>query len=260
MESLDDKTVKIVSPDRIARILNKLCSSKVQALLRLKDDPALGIRCTFHVIETIEGDRFVSLNEISARGMERLSLAQEVKVDVLGMPSRVVFSSPIASLQERTIQLVFPRYLASTERRKNTRYQTTVRHMAYVQLSSWTPERDDVTSPPLLPPYGDLASWIPVADISAGGICLLTGFPSLVGIAQQGKRDETSKLILPASPPLEIPLEFRWTKKTIQRLKINGIEQSQIQYRFGIEFRDMSEPFKTRIRQFMRQLVMSEAI
>ncbi|MGE0171161.1 MAG: hypothetical protein AB7T49_00165 [Oligoflexales bacterium] len=260
MESLDDKTVKIVSPERIARILNKLCSSKVQALIRVKDDPALGIRGTFHIVDVVDGSGFVCLNEISVRGMEKLAQTDEVKVDVLGMPSRVVFSSSIARIADRAVYLPLPKYLASTERRKNARYPTTMRQMAFVQFSAWSADKEDVMSSPMLPPYESLASWIPVADMSAGGICLLTGFPSLISIAQQGKLDEKAKLILPASAPIELPMEFRWTKRTIQRLKVNSDEQSQIQYRFGIEFREMSEHAKVRIRQFMRQLVMSEAI
>jgi hypothetical protein len=256
----DEKTSRISNPERIARVIKKLCQSKVQALIRPKEDASVGIRSTFHLIGLIKGQCYICLNDISDRGLKKLGKNQEIRVEVLGMPSRIVFDSSVERFVDKGIYIPLPRNLASTERRKNARFQTTAKQTAYLKLGMWSAGAEDLGSPPVLRPFENLSSMLYIADISLGGICVLTSFPSVLKVVEQGKIDEKAGLIFPGMPPLNIKMEFRWQKRTLQSHIVNGRDQSQIQFRFGAEFRDLDEDSKLKVKQFMRQLIIAEAI
>lgn len=233
----------------------------MQVIVRIGDDQSLGIRASFHFIdETPGGGAVLYLNNVSEKGLSRLVATEVVRVEVLGMPSRVVFQTRIVRVMGEGVALNFPEFLISTERRQNTRYQTSAKCMGYLAFSNWEVEDADLSAPPVLGATKDLGQWCAIADISVGGICVMTRFPSIMSVVTPNDIDEKARLILPMMEPIVVPVQCRWQKRTIERINFNGIEHAQKQFRLGIEFRESNEQFVLKVRQFMRQLTMADAI
>lgn len=254
------KSSKITNPERLKRIFAKMCSAGMHALLRTGEDSNLGIRAVFHLLDESNGQSILYLNGISEKGRRKLESSKIVRVEVLGMPTRVMFDAAIIRHYGEGIGVIVPESIVSVERRQNTRYQTIPRQMAYLVLGSWQAESEDWAAPPVIPMSEKMASWLPLADISIGGMCVLTHFPSVLTAAAPQSVDEDAQLVFPMIGAVPIKAQFRWQKRTIDRKAVGQREHSQRQFRIGIEFVDPDENLKLKIRQFMRQLSMADAI
>lgn len=254
------KASKITDPERLKRIFAKMCSAGMHVLLRTDEDANLGIRAIFHLIDEVNGENVLYLNGISEKGRQKLEFAKGVRVEVLGMPTRVMFDAQIKRHFGEGIGIAIPESIISLERRQNTRYQTHPRHMAYLVLSSWRASSDDWAAPPVFLMNEPLASWLPLVDISMGGMCILTHFPAVLTAAAPTSIDHNAQLIFPMIGTVPVKVMVRWQKRTIDRKVIGKREHSQRQFRFGIEFIEPEEQLKLKIRQFMRQLSMADAI
>lgn len=254
------KASKITNPERLKRVFTKMCSAGMHALLRTNEDANLGIRAVFHLIDESNGQNVLYLNGISEKGRRKLESSKIVRVEVLGMPTRVMFDAAIVRHYGEGIGIAVPDSIVSVERRQNTRYQTLPRQMAYLVLSSWQAEDEDWAAPPVIPIAESMASWLPLADISMGGMCVLTHFPAALTAAAPTTIDENARLIFPMIGPVPVKVQIRWQKRTIDRKIVGDREHSQRQFRFGIEFVDPDENVKLKVRQFMRQLSMADAI
>ncbi len=256
----DQKKSKITTPDRLQRIFAKMCAAKMNVLIRTDEDNNTGIRGAFHLLDEGTSGTQIFLSGISQKGREKLEFVKNVRIEVLGMPTRVMFHAFITRHYAEGIGFLMPSELVSEERRLNTRYQTLPKHMAYIALSSWQANEDDWAAPPVIPLFQSASAWLPLADISMGGMCVLTQFPSVLNQIEINAVDNDARLIFPMIDPVAVKIQFRWQKRTINRVILDGEEHSQKQFRFGLEFVDADEDLKMKIRQFLRQLSMADAI
>lgn len=232
----------------------------MNVLIRTDEDSNTGIRGVFHLLDEGVNGTQIFLGGISQKGRDKLEHIKNVRVEVLGMPTRVMFHALITRHYAEGIGFLMPSELVSEERRLNTRYQTLPKHMAYLALSVWQASEDDWAAPPVIPLFPSISSWLPLADVSMGGMCALTQFPSVLNQIEVNSIDKDARLIFPMIDPVPVQVQFRWQKRTVNRLVLDGIEHSQKQFRFGIEFVDPDEELKMKIRQFLRQLSMADAI
>jgi hypothetical protein len=263
---MDETKVKITNPERVARILNKICQSNLQVFMRTELNQGLAVKGKASNIVSAklpDSTKVLTLrvSNISEPGMDYLSHQEKVQVEFIMMATKVVFVSKIISTEQNSILVSFPKSLVSIERRKNARFLTNEATIGFVRMSIWQPNYRDTTTPPVFPQYRLLAGNMPILDLSSGGICLGTRFPSVFQELKRGKIDEEAILLLPMQRPIETTLEVRWVKKIKEHAKDPlGEIRSFTSYRFGCEFRAESEEVKVGIRQFVAQLTESEAI
>ena len=232
----------------------------MQALIRLQNASKLGIRCSFLSVDETATSPMIFFDGISKSGAEKLSPGDVVKFEVIGMPSKIVFATKILEKSAMGLTCSLPGSLVSIERRQNSRYTTTLGKMAYYVPGFWKPGIDDIAAPPCIYSYADLNNWLPVLDISAGGLCIKTHFPSVLTSIGEKTIDDKARLILPMSDPIEMSVEIRWQRRIKNKFSDGDKDRHQLDFRFGIEFSDLDEKDALKIKQFLRQLSLADAI
>lgn len=236
-----------------------MCEGGMYALIRVDPKSKIGIRSNFHSVSLEE--KSIVFSGISEYGLEKLAPDKIVRFEVIGMPSKVVFQTKILkTMGAGGVICEFPAALISIERRSAARCTTNHNIMAYMELGLWKPDPDNIDAPPGFFHHRDIYSWIPVLDVSVGGVCLQTHFPSCITAIGDNKEDLNASLILPMQEPLQIPVTFRWQKRIRNRLKGTTNDRYQVDYRVGVEFLSISEEQLVKLKQFIRQLSVSEAI
>ena len=203
----------------------------------------------------------VRISNISERGMEHLAVALKVQVEFVMMSTKVVFVSQLVQHEVGSITLSLPISLVSIERRKNARYACTDDLTAFLRFSVWRPNANDPLGPPFFPHGARTAAYIPIADVSSGGLCAVSRFPTLSVVLKRGLIDDRAQLILPMQSPLAVSVEIRWAKR-IRELAARSAYPDAYQrfYRFGIEFNQQSDEIRGRLRQFIQQLSQAGAV
>ncbi len=228
--------------------------------MKFDDSQPTGVRGRLKLVEEISSKDYLFIDQVSAKGLALLSDKKSIKIEVLGMPSRVVFMASISEAIPGGLRLSLPRQITSIERRQNTRYQTTPNQMAYLKLNGWQPNPTDIASPLVIAPFEHLANWISIADVSAGGACVFTHFYGVIAALEQRENPVSGEIVLPMMAAIEVKFDVKWKKRTVNRLIEGGRELGRLEFRFGIEFAEMQENVELKIRQFMRQLSMAQAI
>ncbi len=232
----------------------------MQVLIRIKKDTKVGIRATFGGVGAAASKTIVKFIEISEFGLQKLSPEQVVRFEVIGMPSKVVFMSKIIETGAGALSIDLPSTLISIERRQNVRYPTTSVKMAYLATSLWRPLLNDVSAPPIFEQFRPISNWLPIFDMSIGGVCVKSHFPSVLNLLSSASDDPKARLILPMSDPIVLPVAFRWQRRIKNRVLEAGRERYQLDFRLGIEFLEVDANSVTKIKQFLRQLSVADAI
>lgn len=231
----------------------------MQVIIRTRENSKLGIRANFASISRDKDSKLV-FDKISVFGMEKVPLSTAIKIEVLGMPTMVTFFAEVQSKDADRIVCALPGVLVSVERRQNSRFKVIPSSMAYMSFSLWQPKDDDLGAPPLFDAYRALAGWVPLLDISAGGVCLSSHFPSFINNLENVQLDPAAYLHLPMQIPLPIKAAIRWKRRIRNRLVDADAERYQLDFRIGVEFVDLIDEHKARIRNYLRQLSVAEAI
>jgi hypothetical protein len=261
-----ENRVKISNPERVARILSKICQSNLQVFMRTSENQGIAVKgkaSNIVAAKLPDGTKVLTLriSNISEQGMDFITHQEKLQVEFIMMATKVVFVSRVVNADQNSILVTFPNSLVSIERRKNARFATNEDSIGYVRMSVWNPQGDDLAAPPIYPQYRDLASLIPVADISLGGVCLVTPFPSISQELKRGRIDDGAQLILPMQSPVDVSMEVRWVKRVKEHVKDSyGAARAIVSYRFGCEFMAQSEPVATAIKHFVAQINQSQAI
>lgn len=228
-------------------------------MIRTKENVKVGIRANFARFEEVKPPRVV-FDKISEFGLQKLVIGTPVKIEVIGMPSKVTFVTTVAEKTADAIICHQPTSLVTIERRQNARFAVTTSAMAYLSFSAWSPADDDPASPPLFASYRHLAGWVPILDISAAGACIRSHFPSFINVLETVQLDPGAKLHLPMSSPMDIQAAIRWKRRIKNRIIEGNDERYQMDFRVGIEFMNLSEECQIKIRHYMRQLSVADAI
>jgi len=237
-----------------------MCDGRMQALIRTKDNAKVGIRANFARYDGLKNPPQIIFDKISEFGLQKLEKGTPVKIEVIGMPSKVMFVSTINDKTEEGVLCNLPASLVTIERRQNSRYRVTPSAMAYLSFSLWSPVDDDPSAPPFFDAYRSLAGWIPILDISAGGVCVQSHFPSFINFLETVDLDPKAKLHLPMSAPMPVQAAIRWKRRIKNRIDEDNRERYQLDFRLGIEFLELQEDYQIRIRNYLRQLSVADAI
>lgn len=254
-----ENSSKISNPLRISRIVAKMCQGHMQAIIRTKESSKLSIRAAFAKYETGREPEIV-FDKISNYGLEKLNSGMQIKIEVIGMPSKVMFVTTIKTKSSTAITCSLPLSLVSIERRQNSRFRAIPSAMAYLSFSVWSPEDNDFAAPPFFDVYRNISSWLPLVDISAGGICIQSHFPSFINQLETIDFDPEARLHLPMSTPMPIKAQIRWRRRIKNRIIDDFGERYQLDFRVGVEFAELQDEQRSRIRQYLRQLSLADAI
>ncbi len=252
---------KFSNPDSVARLVAKMCDGNMQILLRHRDSGNVTIRGAFHKLGKFRQSSAILFHKMSEAGLGKIDVGMPIKIEVLGMSSQLTFHTLVVEKTGAGIICAMPRSLLSTERRTNARFRATPDLTAFMSFSFWKAHQQDPAVQPFFASYGGIAHWISVADISAGGVCLLTRFPAFQNATEGMSESFDCTMHLPMAAPLKICGVIRWRRKIKNRVEMDGgAERFQLEYRLGLEFVDLGEEEQTKIRQYMRQLTVAEAI
>ena len=252
---------KIANPDRISRLVSRMCDGNMQVLIRHRDSGKVTIRGAFIKMGKINQVPVLQLGKISEAGLTKFEKSMPLKVEVLGMASQLTFQTVILDKTDDGIVCSMPLSLINTERRTNTRFRCTPKLMAFMSFGFWKARENDPSSPPFFASYGGIPNWIGVADISVGGVCLITRFPAFLHASEEIVDKVEAFLHLPMSQPLPMTGYIRWRRKIKNRSEDDSLgERFMLEYRIGFEFADVGEDQQQKIRHFIRQLTVAEAI
>lgn len=261
MNQPQENKLKVSNPERILRILQKLCQANLQVTIRPAGTENLSIRGKAMAVNNDQMLAGVRIGGISEKGMTLLPNGSKIQVEFIMMSTKVVFQSVILRRDETTILVQRPIALVSIERRKNARYATTPEMLGFVSLGCWRNLEADLLAPPFFSRHETISHQIRIADVSANGLCGMFQFPSLLAALKSGMTDTGAQLHLPMLEPIRIDLQIRWIKKVKEEVgdSQSGIRQLRT-YRFGCEFAEPSENAMLMIRNFIHQLTQQGAI
>jgi len=260
-EVAQENQQKITNPARINRLLERICQASLPVLLRTVDGAKpVAIRGRASNFSGVEAPQGMRISNISEQGMHVLRDKRNIRVEFVGMSTHVAFDSMISVREGSSIFLAIPTLILNIERRKNARFITTPENSSFVRLSVWGAQDQDVTAPPQQDPYTDQASWLALADLSEGGVCITTRFPSVVNFLRAGIIDDGAKLILPMQSPIKVRLEVRWIRRIKEMVNIEGSQRCLRTFRVGVQFVGLSPEQNTLLRQYMQQLTTAGAV
>ena len=262
---MSENRQKILTPERVQRILQHICEAKIPVVLRVGGNGGVAIRARASDINFGgSAQAFVDFTGISIPGMSMIRTGIGVQVEFVTMATKVMFVAAVLEKGQDNIHLAMPTALVSMERRQNERLNCREDLSAFIRLSIWEPQIDDSTAPPYYLHHTASAPLISLADVSSGGVCAITRFPALCSVLPRGVKDGAAKLILPMQEPLTVSIEVRWIKRIKEHLQqTQTAGQASLYsrtYRFGLLFTEQSEPLRLGLKQFMQQLALKEAI
>jgi hypothetical protein len=257
----NESRLKISNPQRITRILRRICQASLQVMVRGSGASGIAVKGRAANILT-DGTPCLRIANISDKGILHLSTVERVQVEFVMMSTKVVFLASLVAREQNSILITLPTALVSIERRKNARYNCTEDLTAYLDLSLWKPHVEDVTAPPFYPQTRSISGFLQVGDLSFGGLCVVTRFPAVNTVLRRGLIDDRARLVLPMQDPLEVGIEIRWFKRIKEHVKSSDETAQNFMrtYRFGVEFTSQSDEVRVAIRQFIQQLSQAGAI
>lgn len=258
--TMTENRLKISSPERIARVLRRICQASLQVMVRASEQSPTTVKGRATNLIMDANVPRLRIANISDQGVQYLKDKGKVQVEFIMMSTKVVFVSQIVGREQNSLLVRMPQSLVSIERRKITRYSCTDDLMAFLKLSIWNPDPRDSTAPPYFPPYDSLSSHVPVADLSFGGLCAVTRFPAIGRVLRRGLIDDKATLVLPMQKPVNVGVEVRWFKKIREHINTDQSKSYTRSYRFGVEFKSDAEELRLGIRQFIQQLNQQGAI
>lgn len=245
---------------QIMDYIKDLAMSDSSGIIRPVETKKLGIRFRFGKSRFDEKPYAIQLIDISDFGISRLEEYSRLKIEVFGHKKRMSFESQVLKVGSRAIWISLPKAVIEAERRTRQRFQVGVENMVFYNSNSWVVDSEDVAAPPIFGLYKPLASWTPVADISYGGVCVETRFPSILSWVEANPFSESSEIVIPMIGPCEVSTELRWTKRIRERLHSDDKNSISIQkYRLGLEFINASSEFEAHLSEFIKRLQLYEA-
>lgn len=240
--------------------ISQLTAVDSTGIIRPLEEKKLGIKFRFGRTRFDEKPFAVQLIDISDFGLSRLQDANRLKIEVFGQQKRISFECQILKIGNRSLWIALPKAVIESERRTRERFLTDIENMIFFNPKSWMVDGNDIAAPPIFGIYQPLASWTPVADVSFGGVCIETRFPSLLNWIEANPDCEQSEIIMPMIGPCSVVTELRWTKRIRERVKTEDTSSFAIQkYRFGLKFIDPTPEFEGQIADFINKLKINEA-
>lgn len=258
---MTDNRIKIATPDRVLRIMQRICEANLPLMIRGEGDSSVGVKGRAAEIFLFQQGPLFRMDSISERGMQHLASSTKFQVEFVLSETQILFVASVVSRDSSSVILRLPKSLVSIERRKKARYVCSPSMRAFVSLSLWQPSSDDPLTPPFYAHHAALGGYLNLADLSMGGMCFFTRFPALGQSLKRGQIDHHARLYFPMLPPVEAKMEIRWVKRIKEHSKNADMDDFFHRfYRFGGEFIEPSEPLNFALRQFIQQLSQEGAL
>ena len=244
----------------IMSYLNRLSDEKVTGIIRPFEDKKLGVKFRFGRTKFREKPYGLQFIGISDYGLTRLSEHRKLKIEIFGRSKRITFDCQLLKVLPHAIWVSVPTAVIEAERRDRQRFQTDIQNIAYFNPKSWVVDGNDIAAPPVFGLYQSQASWATISDISYGGICVETRFPSLLNWLDCHPICDESELVLPMKEPLLVPTELRWSKRIRERVSEDRKSNLSIQkYRFGLMFLQPTNAALEAVSDFIKTLELNKA-
>ena len=252
---------KISDPARILRLFTKISESRLNLFLRTSQESTIVIRGRAGEIGEKSGKKSIAIAEISQKGIMALQDRPTIILEFVLVSSKLVCQCRLVDIGETHILIHLPDRLVGLERRTSSRFKTTQSAMAFARLGIWKPDEDDLLAAPVFNQHHRFMGDICVSDISLGGLCLKTTFPSTARKIRRDSADKQLQLILPMEKQLTIPVHFLWTKKITAPLELKtGLFTTQISWLFGASFDEVSPDQADPIKKFMQKICEQYAL
>ncbi|MFK7828101.1 MAG: hypothetical protein AB8G05_28385 [Oligoflexales bacterium] len=255
-----ESLVKIFNKQRIVRIFQKICQSRIQVLIRLETNSTTAIKAYANKLMSKTSDSeekqiTIVLNNISDNGIKHLEGKKFIQLEFALISNKLICSSKIRQISDDELMVELPKSLTSIERRANARFKTKSECCAFVQLSKWKTSAKDLLATPYFEKHRNLATQFLVSDISVGGLCLKTFFPSISSKLSKDLIDEKAKLSLPLKKEISIGLNVRWIKKINEHIKITS-SRNYIKtcYLIGCQFTEESDELLSEVKKFIKHI------
>ncbi|NRA44971.1 MAG: PilZ domain-containing protein [Oligoflexales bacterium] len=111
----------------------------------------------------------------------------------------------------------------------------------------------DLLATPYFEKHRSLATQIFISDISVGGICLKTYFPSISSKLSEDLVDEKAKITFPLRTQMEVGLNIRWIKRINEHIKVTSTRNNiKTFYLIGCQFTEAPEELMSEIKRFIK--------
>ena len=252
-----DSLVKIYNDQRITRIFQKICQSRIQVLIRLEINATTAIKAYANQLVTKNGEdkqTRILLDSISENGIKYLEGKEIIYLEFVLISNKLICASRVRKINTDEILVDLPNSLTSIERRANARYKTKPESCAFVQLSKWKTSTKDLLAAPHFEKHQALATHILISDISIGGLCLKTFFPSISSKLTKDLVDEKAKIKFPLKDNLHVSLNIRWVKRINEHIKVTSSRNNiKTFYLIGCQFIEGSEELMSEIKFFIKR-------
>jgi hypothetical protein len=259
----EEQKLKISSPEKISRLLEKAGQSELPLLIRTLSDPKIAVRAQAKPSSRaldLEGFKVCS---ISARGLDHLVKKGKggVQLEFPLSSLYMTFYSSISDLSVEECTFTIPNYIVSMERRKNTRFLVVGTHRAFVSIEGWEPSVDDSGVRPIFLASKETARLVSVGDISLSGLLLVERFPAICSVLDEIHSNHGATLYIPMMKPIAASVNVRWHRKTKEVITdLDGRSRFVTTYRYGVQFRDPTDELLSGIRGFIHMIAQAEAI
>lgn len=259
----ETQEMKISSPDKVARILEKVAASGIPLILRPLSAINVAIKGRAIPSSSPVLSHGISVGNISDKGMQVLAAQSDsmLQVEFVLTSAKVTFQTRLIQLNRQGCLLAAPTQLISIERRKNARFQATGNVRAFLSFDSWKPSGEDLLSPPFWESTKEIGLLLPVVDVAVGGVSLMSRFPGICQILDRGQAIESSLIHLPMMDSIPVEVSIRWCKRIRQPITDNDqIPRIQRLYKFGLQFVNPSRHLEKSIQIFIQRVSQAEAI
>jgi hypothetical protein len=263
---MDSSILRISNPERVQRILDRVIEAQLGVLFRWPKEPSVSVkgRVTAMFDFYLEGGKKAQglrISNISEKGMRYIWDKDVMQVEFVLMSTKVVFVCKIVSKDQNHVVVTVPKHLISVNRRKNERYASTENLQGLFRFEMFRPRWEDFAASPCYQHYSKMSGYMKIEDVSLGGICVSSTFPSVNKIARRGLIDDAGEILLPMQKPVTAPIELRWIKRIKEHHKDDdGSVRQFMSYRLGLQFLNMNQEIETAIRMFIQQTTQQEAI
>jgi hypothetical protein len=260
---VEEQRLKISSPEKVARVLEKAGQVGLPLLIRAMSKPSVAVKGRAKVSPGSIGMHGFKIGNISQPGLEHLSQhgGGGVQIEFSLSNAKLMFYSTIAHFSADHCTFTSPDYLLSIERRKSIRYPVVGSLRAFLKVRDWSPKIFDPGVPPFLGSAADMISLFRVSDVNQAGLSIEERFPAVCKVLDEPLKQYEVDLYLPMIRPIAAAVSLHWQRKSRNIVsELDGDNRIVTSYRFGLQFVNPSSELVSAVNSFVSIISQAEAI
>lgn len=255
--------MRISSPEKVARLLDKVGHSGLPLLIRSLKVQSIAVKARALSSGGSSDSPGFKMGNISDRGLQFLTQNKDAvfQIEFTLASEKVIFTTKITNLTRQCCVVAIPKFIESVERRKSARVEPSENLRAYVGFERLAAVSNDYQAPPVFESSQDLSALIPVSDISVGGVALISRFPFVSRLIKTTTSSERAFLYLPMTAPIALDGSIRWNRQVAENTQaIAGQLRVITSYKFGLQFVDPNQTLQNHVQMFIQRLSQADAI